>query len=31
MHERANIQLSAADRKKLEAVIANHNSPQEHV
>jgi transposase len=31
MHERTNIQLSAADRKKLESVIANRNSPQKHV
>jgi hypothetical protein len=26
MHERTNIQLSAADRKELEAVVANRNS-----
>src|SRR5215831_10709111 len=26
MHERTNIQLSAADRKKLESVIANRNN-----
>jgi hypothetical protein len=25
MHERTNIQLSAADRKELEAVVANRN------
>jgi transposase len=31
MHERTNIQLSTADRKKLESVIANRNSPQKHV
>src|SRR6516164_8209995 len=31
MHERTNIQLSAGDRKKLESVIANRNSPQKHV
>jgi transposase len=31
MHERTNIQLSAADHKKLESVIANRNSPQKHV
>jgi transposase len=31
MHERTNIQLSAADRKGLEAVAANRNSPQKHV
>jgi hypothetical protein len=31
MHERTNIQLSAADRKELEAVVANRNSPQKHV
>ena len=31
MHERTNIQLSAADRKKLESVIADRNSPQKHV
>src|ERR1700745_2857888 len=31
MHERTNVQLSAADRKKLESVIANRNSPQKHV
>ena len=31
MHERTNIQLSATDRKKLESVIANRNSPQKHV
>ena len=27
MHERTNIQLSRADRSKLEAVVANRNSP----
>src|SRR5216110_2696085 len=31
MHERTNIQLSRADRSKLEAVVANRNSPQKHV
>src|SRR5450432_3754854 len=31
MHERTNIQLSRADRHKLEAVVANRNSPQKHV
>jgi transposase len=31
MHERTNIQLSAADRSELEAVAANRNSPQKHV
>src|ERR1700752_2665033 len=31
MHERTNIQLSAADRRELEAVAANRNSPQKHV
>jgi len=31
MQERANIQLSRADRSKLEAVVANRNSPQKHV
>ena len=31
MHERTNIRLSAADRSKLEAVVANRNSPQKHV
>src|SRR5258707_1003235 len=30
MHERTNIQLSRADRNKLEAVVANRNSPQKH-
>jgi transposase len=30
MHERTNIQLSRADRGKLEAVVANRNSPQKH-
>src|ERR1043166_966645 len=30
MHERTNIQLSRADRSKLEAVVANRNSPQKH-
>jgi transposase len=30
MHERTNIQLSAADRRELEAVAANRNSPQKH-
>jgi transposase len=31
MHERTNIQLRAANRNKLESVIANRNSPQKHV
>src|SRR3974390_976611 len=31
MHERTNIQLTAADRRTLEAVVANRNSPQKHV
>src|SRR5260221_12124643 len=31
MHERTNVQLSRADRSKLEAVVANRNSPQKHV
>ncbi len=31
MHERTNIQLSQADRRQLEAVVANRNSPQKHV
>ena len=31
MHERTNIRLSAAERSKLEAVVANRNSPQKHV
>ena len=31
MHERTNIRLSAADRRRLEAVVANRNSPQKHV
>src|ERR1700730_961944 len=31
MHERTNIQLSRADRHKLEVVVANRNSPQKHV
>src|ERR1700676_5558091 len=31
MHERTNIQLNRADRHKLEAVVANRNSPQKHV
>ena len=31
MHERTSIQLSVADRKELEAVVANRNSPQKHV
>ena len=31
MHERTNIRLSAADRSKLEAVVANRNSRQKHV
>ena len=31
MHERTNIQLSVADSKELEAVVANRNSPQKQV
>src|ERR1700747_2688632 len=31
MHERRNIRLSAADRRELEAVVANRNSPQKQV
>ena len=31
MHERTNIQLNRGERSKLEAVIANRNSPQKHV
>src|SRR5579864_1737086 len=31
MHERMKIRLSAASRYKLEAVVANRNSPQKHV
>ena len=31
MHERTNIRLSAADRRALEAAVANRNSPQKHV
>jgi Winged helix-turn helix len=31
MHERRNIRLGAADRRELEAVVANRNSPQKHV
>jgi hypothetical protein len=31
MHERTNIRLSTADRRTLEAVVANRNSPQKHV
>ena len=31
MYERTNIQLSAAERNELEAVVANRNSPQKHV
>src|SRR5579871_547594 len=31
MHKRTNIQLHAADRNKLEAVVTNRNSPQKHV
>src|SRR5260370_41904127 len=30
MHERTKIQLSRADRSKLEAVVANRNSRQKH-
>jgi len=31
MHERTKIRLSAGERSKLEAVVANRNSPQKHV
>src|SRR6185369_2663480 len=31
MHERRKIRLSVASRYKLEAVVANRNSPQKHV
>jgi transposase len=31
VHERTNVQLSVADRRELEAVVANRNSPQKHV
>src|ERR1700751_2985238 len=31
MHQRTNIRLSAADRRALEAAVANRNSPQKHV
>src|SRR5690242_21082730 len=31
MHERTSIELSKADRRTLEAVVANRNSPQKHV
>jgi transposase len=31
MHERTDIRLRAADRRELEAVVANRNSPQKHV
>jgi transposase len=31
MHELRNIRLSAADRRALEAVVINRNSPQKHV
>jgi transposase len=31
MHERTNIRLSRADRSKLEAAVADRNSPQKHV
>jgi hypothetical protein len=31
MHERTKVQLSRADRSKLEAVVANRNSPQKQV
>ena len=31
MHERTNIRLSTADRRTLEAVVANRNSPQKRV
>jgi hypothetical protein len=31
MHERTNIRFSAADRRTIEAVVANRNSPQKHV
>jgi transposase len=30
MHERTNIQLSRSERRNLEAVVANRNSPQKH-
>ena len=30
MRERTNVQLSVADRRELEAVVANRNSPQKH-
>src|SRR5262249_49372529 len=30
MHERTNIRLSASERRELEAVVANRNSPQKH-
>src|ERR1700739_277238 len=31
MHRRTNIRLKASDRGKLDAVVANRNSPQKHV
>jgi len=31
MHERTKIELNRSDRSKLEAVVANRNSPQKHV
>ena len=31
MHERTQIELSAADRAKLKTIVANRNSPQKHV
>lgn len=31
MHERTNIRLNRIDRSRLEAVVANRNSPQKHV
>src|SRR4026208_1439731 len=31
MHERTNIRLGVADRRELEAVVANRNSPRKHV
>jgi len=31
VHERTNVELSVADRRELEAVVANRNSPQKHV
>jgi hypothetical protein len=31
MHERTQIELSAADRAELKTIVANRNSPQKHV